>query len=42
MKRLLMPGGSHGRGRRPRGRHRVLKYAGNIIAMMVPLILLGI
>jgi Glycosyl hydrolase family 26 len=42
MKRLLMPGGAHGRGRCPRGRHGVLKYAGNIIAMMVPLILLGI
>jgi Glycosyl hydrolase family 26 len=45
MKRLLRPGGTHARGRRPRRPrrgHGVLKYAGNIIAMMVPLILLGI
>jgi hypothetical protein len=40
--RRLTPGGAHGRGRCPRGRHGVLKFAGNIIARMVPLILLGI
>ena len=42
MKRLLMPSGAHAGRHGPRRRRGVLKYAGNIIAMMVPLILLGI